>query len=235
MNKPLSEDEYDELESCLSRFQNKQAMNLEMVDGFFTALHCSPQMTPPSVYLQQIWGGGEMADDEIFDTNDELQSFINLLLRHWNAVSRKLSEDEVFLPLLLEDSDGNEKGNDWANGFIRGMRLHKSDWSDLADNEENGGSLVPILALAYENDPDPAMRSYKEPVDAERRELLLASLSVGAMHIYKYFESHRRTLASDLRNANTFRRETPKVGRNEPCSCGSGRKFKRCCGDVTLN
>ncbi|WP_461208710.1 YchJ family protein [Desulfocurvus sp. DL9XJH121] len=28
----------------------------------------------------------------------------------------------------------------------------------------------------------------------------------------------------------TFRRETPKVGRNEPCPCGSGKKFKKCCG-----
>jgi len=25
-------------------------------------------------------------------------------------------------------------------------------------------------------------------------------------------------------------REEPKIGRNDPCSCGSGRKFKRCCG-----
>lgn len=29
---------------------------------------------------------------------------------------------------------------------------------------------------------------------------------------------------------STVRREGPKVGRNEPCPCGSGRKFKRCCG-----
>lgn len=26
------------------------------------------------------------------------------------------------------------------------------------------------------------------------------------------------------------RREAPKVGRNEPCPCGSGKKFKACCG-----
>lgn len=25
-------------------------------------------------------------------------------------------------------------------------------------------------------------------------------------------------------------RETPKIGRNDPCSCGSGKKFKKCCG-----
>jgi preprotein translocase subunit SecA len=27
----------------------------------------------------------------------------------------------------------------------------------------------------------------------------------------------------------TFRREAPKVGRNDPCPCGSGKKNKKCC------
>ena len=30
--------------------------------------------------------------------------------------------------------------------------------------------------------------------------------------------------------AAPYVRDTPKVGRNEPCSCGSGKKFKKCCG-----
>jgi SEC-C motif-containing protein len=28
----------------------------------------------------------------------------------------------------------------------------------------------------------------------------------------------------------TYRREEPKIGRNDPCSCGSGKKYKKCCG-----
>ena len=28
----------------------------------------------------------------------------------------------------------------------------------------------------------------------------------------------------------TMRRTAPKVGRNDPCACGSGKKFKKCCG-----
>ncbi len=28
----------------------------------------------------------------------------------------------------------------------------------------------------------------------------------------------------------TVRRETPKIGRNDPCPCGSGKKHKKCCG-----
>ena len=29
-----------------------------------------------------------------------------------------------------------------------------------------------------------------------------------------------------------FTRDQPKVGRNDPCSCGSGKKYKQCCGRV---
>jgi preprotein translocase subunit SecA len=32
------------------------------------------------------------------------------------------------------------------------------------------------------------------------------------------------------RGAEPLRREEPKVGRNDPCSCGSGKKYKKCCG-----
>jgi preprotein translocase subunit SecA len=28
----------------------------------------------------------------------------------------------------------------------------------------------------------------------------------------------------------TYKREEPKVGRNDPCPCGSGKKYKKCCG-----
>ena len=33
----------------------------------------------------------------------------------------------------------------------------------------------------------------------------------------------------DARKPETFRREMPKVGRNDPCPCGSGKKYKNCC------
>ncbi len=37
-------------------------------------------------------------------------------------------------------------------------------------------------------------------------------------------------LGSDLGIPEPYRRTEPKVGRNEPCPCGSGKKYKRCCG-----
>ncbi len=38
--------------------------------------------------------------------------------------------------------------------------------------------------------------------------------------------------AAQPRKVETIRRDEPKVGRNDPCPCGSGKKYKKCCGSV---
>ncbi|MEA1990053.1 MAG: preprotein translocase subunit SecA [Pseudomonadota bacterium] len=38
---------------------------------------------------------------------------------------------------------------------------------------------------------------------------------------------------NDQDKEGTFRREEPKVGRNDPCPCGSGKKYKQCCGKLS--
>ena len=140
------------------------------------------------------------------------------------------------MPLLLASEDGVYRGNDWANGFLRGMDLTKEEWTTLLDDEDHGGSLVPILILAHEHDPDPEIRPYKEPISAERRENLVIGVAAGAMRMYKYFQAQR--LAETLPMApdiSPYRRIAPKMGRNDQCPCGSGKKFKHCCGKATLH
>jgi uncharacterized protein len=78
------------------------------------------------------------------------------------------------------------------------------------------------MLLAHENDPDPAMRP--PPVAPEKREELLQMMIASLTVIYRYFEPQRRSPLHIPR-----RREGPKVGRNDPCPCGSGRKYKHCC------
>ncbi len=151
-------------------------------------------------------------------------------MRRWSAVAGTLQSGDVFLPLLLEDDHGIAHANDWAQGFMRGMELRREDWSELLDDESHGGWLVPILALAHEHDPDPAMRPYPEPVDADRREHLIAGAAAGVTAIYRYFEPLRQ-MHSELRGGpSTYRRTAPKIGRNDPCACGSGKKYKHCHG-----
>jgi uncharacterized protein len=155
-------------------------------------------------------------------------------MRHWNAINRTFRKGETYMPVLAENDDGGVSGNDWAKGFLQGAHMRFDPWSEIMDDEERGGVLVPMLALAHEHDPDPKMRPYKEPVSAELRDDLIAHMIAGARHLYDMFEEKRQMSAANQASAGTFRRASPKVGRNQPCPCGSGKKYKNCCGWVTV-
>ena len=119
---------------------------------------------------------------------------------------------------------------------MRGTSLRQDDWVVLFDDEDHCGSLVPILALAHEHDPAPELRPYKEPISAHRREKLLIGTAAAVMNIYRYFRTRPKSAeVSFLADNATYRRLDPKMGRNERCPCGSGKKYKRCCGKMTLH
>ena len=169
------------------------------------------------------------------DPQPILLDFLSLIMRHWNVIADTLHSGEVFLPLLLEDENGITHANDWASGFLHGTEFHKEQWAALLDDEGQGGWLVPIFVLAHEHSPDPTMRPYKEPVSAERREKLIVGAAAGVTGIYRYFEAQRLVEKELYGNESTFRRTLPKIGRNDPCPCRSGKKFKQCCGRTTLH
>jgi uncharacterized protein len=230
----LSDAEYDRFGNLLGRLPSQDAMNLEELDGFFVALICGPETVLPSEYLREVWGGHLDTGEAVF-SRQELEDLLHLIMRHWHFIANTLRSDDVFLPLLLEDEQGVVHANDWATGFMRGMELRRESWGDLIHDEAHGGSLIPIFALAHEHDPDPELRPYQEPISAEQRETIIVHLAAGVMYIYKYFAAKRRmTLNLDAGNT-TYRRPTRKVGRNDPCPCGSAKKYKHCCGKVTVH
>ena len=48
--------------------------------------------------------------------------------------------------------------------------------------------------------------------------------------VFRRIDGEWRFIDGVIRGTDTYRRETPKVGRNDPCPCGSGKKYKKCCG-----
>jgi uncharacterized protein len=231
---PLTDAEFERLSGLLGRFDNKRPMNLEQLDGFLAALICGPEIVHPSEYLPVICGD-DMVLEGSFDAQSVLQDFLSLIMRHWNVIPDTLHSGDVFLPLLLEDDDGVTHANDWASGFRRGMEFHKEQWAALLSDEQHGGLLEPIFTLAHEHHPDPEMRPYKEAISAEQRERLIVGAAAGVTGIYRYFEAQRLVEKQQLDDATTLRRTVPKIGRNDPCPCGSGKKFKQCCGRTTLH
>ncbi|TSC23046.1 UPF0149 family protein, partial [Pseudomonas sp. ST1] len=166
-----------------------------------------------------------------FESNAQATDMMGLIMRHWNTIAsvllHTLEEPDVYLPVLLEDDDGITYGNDWALGFMRGVQARPGSWRDLIDSDEHSGPMLPIMVLAYENDPDPALRP--PSVTNEKREEVIEMMIASLTIIYRFFEPHRWPLAQTPLDV-PLRREGPKIGRNAPCPCSSGRKFKHCCG-----
>jgi uncharacterized protein len=67
----------------------------------------------------------------------------------------------------------------------------------------------------------------------EQREKLTEQIPASVAWIYRFWLPYRDAMA-ERSVATTFERGQPKVGRNDPCPCGSGKKFKKCCGASTI-
>jgi uncharacterized protein len=229
-NDPLTNAELDRLGEFLKGCKGGRAMNVEQLDGFFAALIAGPEIVMPSEYYSEVFGG-EMSDTCDFRSLDEANEILELMQRQWNGIAGTLFNGEVYGPLLLEDEDGVALGNDWACGFTRGMAMRHDGWAELINDEEHGGGLIPMMMLYHEHDEDPEMRP--EPINPEKREEVIVHMAAGLVTAYRYFREHRQRIPSAA--TSTPRQRTPKVGRNDPCPCGSGKKYKRCCGGATVN
>ncbi len=85
--------------------------------------------------------------------------------------------------------------------------------------------------LFHEHDEDPKMRP--KPISPEKRENIKAHIAAGLLQACRYFRAQRQV--SPDAHTSEPRRSAAKVGRNDPCPCGSGKKYKRCCGGAMVN
>ena len=240
----ISAAEIEVLSGFLSRVKGGDIPNVEALDGFLTAIVISPDLVKPSEFTEVITKGRAEDGDLVFDTTEEAQRFFGLLMGHWNRINRVFRSGDVYLPLLLEDEQGVTKGGDWARGFLRGTHLRYHDWAEIAESDEHGGPFVYLWSLAYEDHPDPELRPRKTAFTEEERENLLVRMIAGTKQLYDHFQMRRSTPPANLHQGAPWadplavtmsRPASPRIGRNDPCPCGSGKKYKKCCGATTLH
>jgi uncharacterized protein len=217
----LTDDERDWLMGFLvSRQVPDNTMTFEMIDGFFTALVIGPATVMPSEYLPVIWGSDD-GDGPLWDSTEQAQYFMNLLMKHWNAIAARRSADAPHAPFIVEFGNA-ERGQVWAKGFVVGMELGRAGWEPIFKNSRAAEVLMSIFALVRD-EPDLFADSMPPKVLDE----IVDHLPVIIQSIAAYWRDPDTPLP---------RREqlllSTKIGRNEPCPCGSGKKFKKCCGNT---
>lgn len=227
---PLSDAELDRLERYLARIPaHREPFDLCELDGFLAAMLVHPETLPPSRWTPYLLDSRGRAL-ELPWTQREHGEFVDLVMRRYNELAYAIAErtrfDPIVYPLLDWDTGEPMQGPEgiaaldrWATGFAAGATA----FPGLLDTSD------PVLAAALAG----ILRHI--PAEEEADAQLIAAIDAAApldsldMAIELLVESVM-AVADITRPRQPLRRATPKVGRNEPCPCGSGRKYKLCCG-----
>ena len=219
MSSPLlgaSDFDLDALDAFLmSDRAPEDCMQLSDLDGFLAGIAIGPELIMPSEWLPVIWGGGEPE----FESMEEAQLVLNAIMGRYNEILHLLQHaPEEFEPIFWTTENGETVAADWAEGFMEAVELRPRAWQAMLDSEEDRHLLAPIVAHLHDEDGDPIIRGDADEIGQLRGEAteLIAPCVV---LIDRFWKARRQPPGGK-----------PKPGRNDPCPCGSGRKYKRCCG-----
>jgi uncharacterized protein len=232
---PPSEDELDELDAFLiSEAVPENTMDISTLDGFLAAIVLNPRVVLPSQWLPWVWDMENGEGSPEFADTEQASRIMGLLMRHYNMVARSI-EGGWFDPLLveMEQPDGSEffDAEGWCEGFMLGVSMFMDAWrAVLAEHTE---LVAPMVLLGT----DRGWKTLEESAqDVETRKRLTRNayqaIPKALVALREYFrpERERSLHAGNALVTPTRRWDAPKVGRNDPCPCGSGKKFKKCCG-----
>jgi uncharacterized protein len=231
LNQPLSETEQDELADFLdSDLVPEDSMDICMLHGYLTAIAIGPVTLLPSEWLPRVWGD---AGEPAFDSLEHAQRILDLVVRYYNEIVLTFMEaPEQFLPYLYEyeDKHGEEptiSAEEWCVGFSLGVHLRSKDWEPLIANKEFTLLLAPIATFSLEAAGNEIIEG---PNSDEAREDLIALLPTAVQGIHAYWQTVREKRPPGLVPDSFRLGGSSKVRRNALCPCGSGKKYKKCCG-----
>ncbi len=245
----LSEAEFDELDGLLASVPEPlEPLDAVMLDGFLCGVLVQPRLIPADEWLPFVFDAGGHRWGEA-EQSPEQQRARALILRRHAALNRSLAEFGGFDPFVLEPlpvPDGNVAVDDgeaassdadapagsgdpvrdmlspWVSGFEQALQLLPG-LADLSDSEIDATAARVLRFLPADDDAAPASSETPAATPIASLDAALGALVAAVADLYDITAPMRYKVEAS-------RRETPKVGRNDPCPCGSGRKFKQCHG-----
>jgi uncharacterized protein len=226
-----------------------QALDASMLDGYLCGVLVQPQLLELEDWLPPIfdYDGGALPDDVDVAWLDQATALIK---RRHEALRQGLAEHGWFDPIVLdaEDAGDPEPLPDDATDEERAQRAAYESLTPISRSLmpwvagfQHAALCFPELAEL----PDPAVdaalaRLYrhlpaetpeeKEVVATLDREQPLKDLDAAIEELVVTVADLHDLTEKQRYKVETIRHDGPKVGRNDPCPCGSGKKYKACHG-----
>jgi uncharacterized protein len=211
-----------------------ERLGAERIDGYLSALVCGPRAVSPTEWLPKLAGD---AFERAFADPDDVQRALDALMQRYDEIAVELlperldaDPDRLRLNPMLQslDADGRAErwsGALWSDGFLQAVR--DFDWqvperAHEVDRAHYDACLQAIGTLSLDDEPLGERLRVMFPGQTPDRDTLIDEACFAAQDLRLFWLDHTPK-PPPLR--------VPKApGRNDPCPCGSGKKYKKCCG-----
>ncbi len=229
------------------------ALSYDELQGFLFGLAMTPDLIPPGEWMEIILGG----ELPVFDSMEEMQKMTAHLIQAYNKYLALFEKKELVFPFEIEKLQDSQLAQlyEWVSGFEEAIALRDELWDpaeypDLNDRrkEELYHSMMTIQGLVdpveamdfFEDMPEEVFQEVFSGLDenlADRETRVQLFLMASLPLAVETLQDHARTVLKKRQQHPAGRKNvTPirsaKIGRNEPCPCNSGKKYKKCCGAV---
>ena len=199
-------------------------MLLSELDGFLAGILVCPELIMSGEWLPIALGQGS-EEANAFDGEDALQDTIRLVFKHYDTLGQELQRgDGRYRPVFdVNPRHGEVLWELWMGGFARAMAVRPESWLSIppnGDDEDAALALTGIMALSMIANSNEGLAA--DPTQIEELTEAAPDLIpewVQTLHAWRV----RNSMDPPQQAVST------KVGRNEPCPCGSGKKYKKCC------
>ena len=205
------------------------------LQGFLFTVVSAPELVRPSEWLPIIFAG----EDIDYASPDEAQGILGQIMALYNTINAAVLDPPTLLPAdcpLRDDVLANFDAPiaAWARGFLHGHQWLKELWEETLPEELQEELDATLTALSFFSSREMAESFHAEAARGEQSLEAMADAIHRVLPTAVAQYAHMgRSIAEVLAEHDTEAAEpthSAKVGRNDPCPCGSGKKYKKCCG-----
>lgn len=209
--------------------------------GFITSIASGPETVQPAEWIEQLVTTDKKTPD--FESEDQVKIFTNNLITWWDQCNQLFDRGgTIQLPVTLgltNDGKPNQELKEFSAGYLDGFDWLFNTWQALLPEESyEAHRTLSVLNFMLARFLDEEKMTKAEPElckqlpDNEGCLKVLPNLISGVGMLGKDIsldEIETMPLDPDQSHTEPFTNITKSVGRNDPCPCGSGKKFKKCC------
>lgn len=205
------------LDEILADLPVDDPMLLTELDGYLTAVAVCPEPLPPAEWLPPIWGGG-YGESAPFEDPIDVRLFADMVQARLNEILRDLGRGRHHPLFDVDPRSGEPLWEDWIGGFAMAMDVRPECWPAVVDDAAAAPADIRTLIDVAADAATLTAAEINAICDAAPAQIPVEVLRLYAWRV-------RRAAPAPQTGA-----APAKPGRNDPCTCGSGKKFKRCCG-----